>query len=214
MDLLNGISTLNLGKPLLIEVSINGKWENPWIIPLTSSIPSPKEVDAYVKKGTDGIAIEIFLKSKDASNIFFGIRFGNGLLVSTPKEFLMRSFQSIWETKNMTFKDLVKELEKRVVGSKIELFQNLPTSIELGVVNAWNSMGSVDIWNNQQVRKISNNLLLDKLKSHKHLHENTVNYVAVEFNYRATPHYWIAIQIADKKDEIWQLNQNKLQQAL
>jgi len=53
-----------------------------------------------------------------------------------------------------------------------------------------------------------------QLEENAHLRKNSNNFVAMEFNYRVAPHYWIGIQVADKKKGTWVLNENRLESLL
>lgn len=201
-------------QPSLIQVAIKGIWEDTWDIPFVDGQPSIDAIDHYLKKGTEGIAFEVFFKTDDGYNLILGIRFTEGLVPATPREFLMASFQSIWSMNKPTFASMITDLSKKLTGDPKSLFGIDPTGVELGVINWWKSMGSIEIWKGSESKNINKNVLKEKLEKNSHLLKNNNNYVAMEFNYRVAPHYWIGIQVSDKQDDTWVLNENHLEVLL
>lgn len=214
MQFVNVLNSQITPLPLLVEVSINGIWEDAWHIDYKEGIPSREAVEAYLAKGTERIAVEVFFKTIDGYTLFLGIRFNEKLKTATPKKFLTTCFQSIWSMTSPSFSGIVSDLSKQLTGDERILFDSYPTAIELGVVNWWQSLGNIEIWNQQQKKMISKIMLQQQLNGSPHLLHNNHNYTGLEFNYQVIPHYWLGIQVADKKGEKWVLNENRIEGLL
>lgn len=198
--------------PLFVQVALQGKWEDSWSISFEEGMPSIEEIDTYLKKGTEGIAFEVFFQTTLGYKCFLGVRFKEGLVVATPREFLIVSFQSIWSLR--TIVEMASDLSKKLTGNPKTLFDIDPTSIELGVSNWWKSMGSIKIWTSAEGKVINKEILKKQLQASPHLLNNNNNYVAMEFNYEVIPHYWVALQVSDEKNGKWILNENFLEALL
>jgi hypothetical protein len=200
--------------PSLIQVAIKGIWEDTWDIPFQNRMPSIATIGQYLEKGTEGLAFEVFFRTDDGYNIILGTRFTEQLITTAPKEFIITSFQSIWSVNPPAFASMISDLSEKLTGDTKALFEIAPTGVELGVVNWWKSMGSIEVWRNAQEKTISRETLKKQLEGHTHLLKNNNNYVALELNYRVTPHYWIGIQVSDKQARRWILNENRLENLL
>lgn len=214
MSLIEKLNKTIYKSPSIIQVAINGIWEDTWKILFEDGMPTIEAVNKYLKKGAEGIAIEVFYKTNEGYNIMFGIRFKDGLIIANPREFLVTSFHVIWSKKHFPFAAMITELSKEVTGDAKVLFNGDPTCIELGVINWWKSMGSLEIWNSSEVKTINKENLKKQMEANPHLLKNNKNYVALDFSYQVTPQCWTSIQVADKHDNEWVLNEKRLTNLL
>jgi hypothetical protein len=181
MSLIEELNKTIEQSPSLIQVAINGMWEDTWKIPFDDGLPSIAAINQYLEKGAEGIAIEVFFKTTDGYNIMFGIRFIDRLVTTSPREFLVTSFNSIWAEKPLPFVTMITELSEKLTGDPKSLFRVDPTGVELGVINWWKSMGSLEIWNSSEVKTINKEDLKKQLEVNPHLLKNNKNYVAVDY---------------------------------
>jgi hypothetical protein len=165
---------------MFLQFASNGVWEEA----LRLDLPASKSIlQTWLKTASEDVALELF--SDEAA--FIGLR--------------LKPFQH--EAEVLRFCDHPSMQSLREIFSA-ELFQGKPDSAEIGVVNAWQSLGSKIIW--RQGEKFPSLERLEVWTRPKP--------IALEFAYSQPFPHWQAFPVSVKTEKGYQLDLALLQVAL
>lgn len=210
------ISKFIISKPSKIQIAVNDKWEEVWIIDLAKQLPSSEELQKYLQSSNfKYVSIEMLFEQSNGVYVF-GMDYNEHLLTKTPYDFLI---QSIGITNAcVDFYSFVQELSSKLIG-KPYLFLDEPDAIRIGVVNHWLSVGLCVVWQKDWQKNIQLGELQKKLESNQNLYKTNLNYQGMSFavNRKGIPPgicHWIKSPCSNKKGEYWVLSEQKINHHL
>jgi hypothetical protein len=171
-----------------LQFAANGIWEDA----LRLEIPVNKAVlSDWLATASDDVALEVF--SGEAA--FIGLR--------------LKPFQHLSQLLHLCDNPSIETI--RTIFAAPQLFRGKPDFAELGVVNAWKSVGAVKLW--QQGKTIPTLESLEKLLENSILWTQAKP-LALEFAYIKPLPHWRAVPVSEKIQNDYRLNLALLHQVL
>jgi hypothetical protein len=175
-------------KAQYLQVASKGIWEGA----LSLEIPVNKTIlSDWLATASDDIALEIFF----GEAAFIGLR--------------LKPFQHLAEL--MRFCDSPSIDSLRDIFAVPELFRGKPDFAELGVVNAWRSVGAKLVW--QQGESLPTLDNLEKLLEDSPLWIQSKP-LALELAYTKPLPHWRAVPVSEQSENVYRLDLALLHQAL
>lgn len=178
------------GNPTAVQLAGDDWWESALVRTVGQSRWSAEEVRALARSYED-LAVEVFIRNMDGREGFIGVRYA-GLTVEPVVERVLGLAGSVLAGELSGVDDVVQVL--RFHGR--ELSAGAPAGIELGVVNAWRSVGSLVFWragkpppDEQEARRA--------LERHPRLLEPQTNPVALEFAFEGALPHWVGVEVSN-----------------
>lgn len=128
------------GNPTAVQLAGDDWWESALVRTVGQSRWSAEEVRALARSYED-LAVEVFIRNMDGREGFIGLRYA-GSTVEPVVERVLGLAGSVLAGELSGVDDVVQVLRFH----SRELSAGAPVGIELGVVNAWRSVGSLVFW--------------------------------------------------------------------
>jgi hypothetical protein len=141
-DTLSKIITV---KPDILQFAKDRKYEESWIIPLTKTKPSEKEINDYLTNDKFELLIAEFIwNSNDNDKRFVLTLFlDKNCILKDNKTFINIILDLFYNYFN--FDTCIEIINKKIIGSNY-LLNNTVDSINISVFNHWLSVGPVELW--------------------------------------------------------------------
>jgi len=193
--------------PFKVQMAVNRQWEKAWKISFNNFNFTENEIKDFVKKDTEIVAVELFYKTKDKKDFYFGVQYHPDLKnIENPYAFLKTYMNTVKELKDRSFHSVISNLGQNLNDNKETFLTCEPSSIVMGIVDWWMTFGPCTIWKKGKEKVISSQILNKKLESNKNLITNDKNYPGIEFVYDCTPKHWISFQAGEKEESEFKLD--------
>lgn len=188
----------------LMQFVIDSNWEQAWVIEKDNIPPNISQIDSLLQNQFENIACEVFFEDITNKQMFFGLKY------LKDRNHFLECYQFIYKlcvalsAKNFKLSELIEQISWQL--EKVPLFSKEPSYLELGVVNYWQSDGSVRLWEQGQPKQLSEADIEAKLQNNKQLIGSDKNYQAIEFAFEGEYPHWLGIQIGEKKNGMYEAN--------
>ncbi len=196
--LIESVANLLVSTPYKLQMAVNRRWENAWRIPISQFEYSEARVNEFLGKRPEIVAVELFYKTKDGHDFYFGIQHSPQLKnARDPHEFLLLYLSVIQEFGNTSFPAVVRALGKSLHAQTGTFFSGQPNSTVLGVVDWWMTFGPCEIWKPGD-SAITGEHVRQQLAKHPKLLSNEKNYTGLEFEFASPTAHWLSFQVSEK----------------
>lgn len=193
--------------PYKIQFAVNREWEKALKIDLINHVElSETEVSNFLGNEPRIIAGEVFFKTKDNKDCYIGIQWDETFTnAKTPRIFFETYLKTVILNKGTSFTNLLSQLGIAFFTNDNAFLDQTCTSIELGVVDFWMSLGPLRIYTQGDTIPTSEQIV-EKVNTLSHIIENSYNYVGLEYVFENSPKHWFSFQVSNKNVENnWEL---------
>ena len=183
------------------QVAVDGIWEDARGLPVAPQLEDLKEFLEWVSKAGEDVAIEAFFGDKNTGNFgFFGVR-----IASLTKErqvlFIHELIDSVVPSDNsdtfaLKFKNTLEKFVPEM--PQLNIFEQSPYFLELGVEGFWKSYGSYVVWKKGDIYPKTIN---DIEKHAAQLLRPYERAVMMEYAYQRPIPMWIAVPVSTKTSD-------------
>jgi hypothetical protein len=178
------------GRAQRLQLAANGEWEKALV--LSHGAPQLDEMIAWLDSAPADIAWEVFLAGDADLEQFFGIRLA-GLSKAEQQRFCtdaLRFFDSRGRRTGQDFLAFARDMF-----AAPQLLNGQPSFLEMGVVNAWRSMGPVRFASTPCAVVAYEGLQL-ALAAHPHYSEAHANPIAIELAFNSPFPHWLGVVVS------------------
>jgi len=201
--------------PFKLQMAVDRQWEEAWKINFDNFKFSEDEIRKFVGKDTQIVAVELFYKTNDKRDFYFGVQYHPDLKrIENPYTFLKTYLSTLKELKDRSIYSVISNLGQNLNGNKETFLTYEPSSIVIGIVDWWMTFGPCTIWEKGEEKFINSQILHEKLESNKNLISNGKNYPGLEFVYNYTPKHWISFQVGEKEGSEFKLDASHIVELL
>lgn len=176
-----------------MQLAANGAWEQAWVLRPDERTPRMEEVRRWLDRYDDSVAFEVFFAHPGGA-VFLGVRLTD--LESEERTRLVEAviesvFRAAWSDLSETLAGL-EDIASQPVGS---LLSGDPAWLELGVVNAWRSVGSQVLWRLGDPPP-NGDTFRQKLGTRRQLLAPQTNPLALEFAFSDPLPHWLGVPVS------------------
>ena len=171
-----------------VQVAVDGRWEDAW---RTSSAEGADAIGTLttILRPRGELALEVFAADANGYQTFVGMRLRD--VSRQDATDLIRALLDVVGRKSVRLADVLGWLARKTTAA---FFAGSPTRVEIGVVDAWLSLGARDI--STAVPANATNVRGMLLTAADELRAPVGRVIAVEFAFDAPPAHWTGIEVA------------------
>jgi hypothetical protein len=144
----------------------------------------------------DRLDLEIFYKLADNRRVIFGLQYHKSFKHAIkPQIFIDVLAQLLPRVMKLPFNKGAQLLGLGLNGDPDTFFQKPPEEIAVGIVNHWFSVGPCKVWEAGEPT-LTKETLAKKLKNHKLLKKNTLNFINLEHYFTAPTIHWLGVEVS------------------
>ena len=212
-NLLNTLNQRFNSEINLIQLALDGNWEQALRIEKEKIPLEISEVETFLQRKFRNIGFEVFFKDTENNRMFFGIRYlknKKNMLGGCQFEGLqfVSKLCAALSPENQGLADLMSRISYELGG--IPLLFGEPSHLEIGVVDFWKACGSAILWRQGELKQFSEAGIREKLKYNKQLLYAERNYQAIEFAFEGDYPHWLGLQIGERKNGLYETNISRL----
>lgn len=198
--------------PDSLQFAKDRKYEESWIISLSESRPTNKEIASYINRDDyDLIIVEYIWNSKDADKRFvLTVFLDDKCKLKDPVRFVSYNLDLFYQYPD--FIKFIKAFNYKVIGYDY-LFQHSIEAVNIGIFNHWLSVGPLDLWEKGQPYEKSTIEAI--INSRSEIKESFLSYQGLFFRFNIDgnhpgPHYGIKTPCCTQFDNKWIVDFNKV----
>ena len=199
------LSTIITSRPDTIQFAKDRKFEEAWIILLSSLRPNNIEIKDYLTKDKfDTLIVEYIWNSNDDNNRFVLTLFlDKNCQLKDNYEFILINFDLFYNYNN--FIDFIDTLDNKIIGHQY-LLTTPVESINMSIFNHWLSVGPVELLKDNE--KYDKDVIIKKIKARSEIERSNLNYQGLFFRFNISnkhsgPYYGIKTPCCKKINDHW-----------
>lgn len=186
--------------PTMMQLAADGEWEKAWSWPIAGP-PSDSALQSWLDANAGDIAAEVFFDdgtSDDVTGLFIGVRIAD-LNRSERSSFLRCTIDKLRNGDWPSLRTVVDNWWS-TISSEAKPSNSGPDTLEVGVVNAWHSVGARVVWERGDPGS-DETTLRELLGSDSPLLRPQPLPIAVELAYRSPRPQWLALPVSERTTE-------------
>jgi len=183
-----------------MQLAADGEWEKAWSWPVAEP-PTDSALDDWLDANAGDVAAEIFFSDgtgDDVTGLFIGVRIAD--LSASARRFFLRHTVDRLRTREWPTLSTVVDNWWSTITPGTKPTGGGPDVLELGVVNAWRSVGARTVWKKGDPAG-DETQLRDLLGSHSPLLRPQPLPIAVELAYGSPRPQWLALPVSERTTE-------------
>jgi len=181
------------GQPTALQLAANGAWEQAWRLRPGERPPSAQAVRRWLDRYDDSIALEVFAHP-GGEGAFLGARLA-GLEPAERARVVQAVVDSVSGSAWSDLGEVLAGLEGILPRATEPLLAGDPAWLELGVVNAWRSVGSQVLWRAGEPPP-NEGTFRRALRARRQLLAPQANPLALEFAFTDPLPHWLGMPVS------------------
>jgi|GEM_PF-3814310 len=178
-----------------IQLAVDGSWESAWLLRHGNTIPSVDDIAAWLPDTPHNVAFEVFFPQYPSGEAFLGIRL-TGSQRLAQAQILYTIIQAVLRRTWTTFDTLMENIQTVLPAfATVPALTASPDALDIGVVNAWRSIGPCRIWKRDEP-DISTEQLQERLSRHPVLLHPQPKPLALEVAFCQPLEHWLGLEVS------------------
>jgi hypothetical protein len=182
-------------EPIVVQIAADGIWEDPWTVRAGERVTVQSIDEWFAGRGAD-VAVELFFADQGGTRLFVGVRVAM-LTPAERRDFVADTLSRLAERRWRSLAEVLVGWRLPSGNLAVPTRGHIPTAIEIGVVNAWKSVGACTVWRPGQP-DLDLDHLATILAGQPQLREPHATPTAVELAFSQPLPHWIGIYAAER----------------